>query len=69
MRLRPVWAARLLLALLLLAVTAAPAWALTVQGRVLDAQGRPLAGAYVSDGVGVVRSGPDGAFSLTSDAG
>jgi len=62
-------ALRLTAALLLLALAAAPAWALTVQGRVLDAQGRPLAGAYVSDGVGVVRSGPDGTFSLASEAG
>lgn len=69
MRLKKSWAGRLLSALLLLALAAAPAWALTVQGRVLDAQGLPLAGAYVSDGIGVMRSGPDGAFRLVSDAG
>ena len=69
MRLRPAWAARPLLALLLLALAAAPSWALAVRGRVLDSQGRPLAGAYVSDGVGITASGPDGAFSLATEAG
>lgn len=59
----------LLPVLLLVLLAAAPAWALTVQGRVLDASGRPLAGAYLSDGVGIVASGPDGAFSLESQEG
>lgn len=67
MRLRPTWAVRLLLALLLLLPAAAPAPALTVQGRVVDAHGRPLAGAYVSDGAGVTVSATDGAFSLPSE--
>jgi len=64
MRLRPVWAARLLLALLLLALAAAPAWALTVQGKVVGPTGKPVAGAYVSDGERIVATGKDGAFRL-----
>ncbi|MBU1276135.1 MAG: metallophosphoesterase [Proteobacteria bacterium] len=61
--------ARLLLGLLLVVLAAAPSLALTVQGRVVDAQGRPLAGAYLSDGVGIVATGPDGAFGLESQNG
>jgi len=60
---------RLCVLLLLLALSAAPAWALTVAGRVVDGQGRPVAGALVSDGAGIVASGPDGAFSLASAPG
>ncbi len=63
MRLRRLGPALLAGALLLL-FAALPAWALTVQGRVLDQAGRPLAGAYLSDGVAMVVSGPDGAYSL-----
>jgi hypothetical protein len=60
---------RLCVLLLLLALSAAPAWALTVAGRVVDGQGRPVAGVLVSDGAGIVASGPDGSFSLASAPG
>ena len=69
MRLRPGRALGPLLALLLLLAAATPVEALTVRGRVLDAGGHPLAGAYVSDGVGITQSAPDGAFLLESQAG
>ncbi|MCF8034514.1 MAG: metallophosphoesterase [Desulfarculaceae bacterium] len=57
---------RALLAVLVVLCLAAPSWALTVAGKVVDHNGRPVAGALVSDGERIVRTGKDGAYSLAS---
>lgn len=69
MRLSRSWPARLLLALCLALLAAGPALAFTVAGTVVDASGRPVAGAYVSDGMGIALSGPEGTFRLPSKPG
>lgn len=61
---------RLLTALfILLALCCAPAAALTLNGQVLDHKGRPVAGAIISDEVGLTMSGQDGRFRLLSQPG
>ncbi|MCB2190999.1 MAG: metallophosphoesterase [Deltaproteobacteria bacterium] len=62
-------ALRLTATLLLVLLAAAPAVAFTVAGKVVGPTGRPVAGAYISDGVSIARSGPEGAFSLESRPG
>lgn len=56
-------------ALLLGLLLAAPAAALTIQGRVLDPRDRPVAGALLSDGVGIIASDAQGRFRLDSAPG
>ncbi len=56
-------------ALLLLILLTTPVWALEVSGRVLGPGGQPVAGALISDETGLVKSGPDGRFKLTSAPG
>ena len=66
MRLSRSWLPRLFLSLCLLTLAACPAWALTVAGKVVGPTGRPVAGAYISDGVSITVSASDGVFSLAS---
>ena len=55
--------------IILLAITCAPAAALTLSGQVLDQKGQPVAGAIISDEVGLTLSGKDGGFRLESQPG
>jgi hypothetical protein len=48
---------------------AVAAQALTISGRVLDEAGHGLAGAVISDEIGAVASGKDGAFKLLTEPG
>lgn len=67
---RRAWAPALLLALCLW-LLALPVWAasLEVAGRVLGPDGQGLAGAIISDGLGLTKSDAAGAFHLESQTG